>query len=92
MKNDYLENRYNFFPLNVSCDISNPALLQALRQLHFELDKEYVLVITREDLEMIPKVLNGIINIKVEVDDSLPSYGFMVRDDVSKTIVYSPGA
>lgn len=89
---EYLENLYLIKPLCVQADISNAAISQALRQLDFNLELEYKLYLTRAYLSILPAIVNGILNITVDLieEDQNADFWYIVCK-TTKTIVYSPG-
>lgn len=87
----YFHQGYTIKHIGVNIDLSSCSLLQALYLLDFKLDKEYTIVIDRRNLEFVPKILNGILNLKLEIQDNL-DYGFYVVDESNKMIIYSCSA
>lgn len=90
----YLEGLYTIKPLCIAADISNAGILQALRQLNFDLELEYKLYFTRASLAMLPAITNGIVNITVElIEETADNQDFWyLVCKTTKTIIYSTGA
>lgn len=89
----YYEKLYTIKPLTIATDISDYGLRIALHMLNFELEREYILHISRAYLEFLPKISNGILNMKVElIDNPVDGDEWYVVCPTTKTIAYSPGA
>src|SRR5688572_21713565 len=91
---EYFNKLYTIKPIPAAADITNDAICMALRVLNFELGREYILYISRAYLEFIPRLTNGIVNIKIYlIDPSIEDQDFWyIICPTTKTIVYSPGA
>lgn len=88
---EYFEKLYKILPLNVQCDITKYSLQQALIDLKFDLEKTYTVCLGRRNLEFMPNIVQGVINLKLVLDDTIKDDFWYVIDDENKIIIYSPG-
>lgn len=87
----FFKEQYTVIPLCTSADISKAAVQQALIQLKFIISSEYIVGVNRENLEFFPTITEGVINLKLELDENLPKYSWYVFDPMTKQLIYSAG-
>jgi hypothetical protein len=91
----YFDKLYSIKPLTIAADLSECSLEQALIQQKFKLEDEskYTLLVGRHLLSEIMLIKSGynLFRISIELQEDLVDEWYLVNE-LTKTIIYSPGA